>query len=51
VLFCATNALEFREPQSKTVGKRRALAEKLKEIYQIEEVYYQLEPGGNIGTH
>jgi len=40
VLFCATKALEFREPEAKTAGKRRALAEKLKEVYQLEAVYY-----------
>ena len=51
VLFCATKALEFREPEAKTADKRRALAEKLKEVYQIEAVYYQVELGGKIGTH
>jgi Fe-S-cluster-containing hydrogenase component 2 len=38
VLFCATKALEFREPEAKTAGKRRALAEKLKEVYQLQAV-------------
>jgi ferredoxin len=46
VLFCPTKALEFREPEAKTVGRRRALAEKLKEVCQLEAVYYQVEPGG-----
>jgi len=50
VSFCVTKALEFREPEAKTAGKRRALAEKLKEIYQLEAVYYQVESGGNVGT-
>ena len=45
VLFCATKALEFKEPETKTADKRRALAEKLKEVYQIEAVYYQVESG------
>ena len=38
VTFCVTKALEFKEPEAKTAGKRRALAEKLKEIYQLEAV-------------
>jgi len=51
VSFCVTKALEFREPENKTAGKRRALAEKLKDIYQLEAVYYQIEPGGGTGIH
>ena len=43
--------MEFKEPEAKTAGKRRALAEKLKDIYQLEAVYYQVESGGEIGTH
>lgn len=52
VPFCATKALEYREPEAKVVRKRRALAEKLREVYQLEAVYYQLEPsGGKIRTY
>ncbi len=43
VPFCVTKALEFREPEAKTAGKRRALAEKLKEVYQLQAVTYQGE--------
>jgi len=43
VPFCVTKALEFREPEAKTASKRRALAEKLKEVYQLQAVTYQGE--------
>ena len=51
VAFCATEALEFREPEARAADKRRQLAEKLKEVYELQAVYYQLESGaGKTGT-
>ena len=39
VLFCVTGALEFREPEAAMIDKRRALTEKIKEVYhQLEAV-------------
>ena len=38
VTFCVTKALEFKEPEAKTAGKRRDLAEKLKDMYQLDTV-------------
>jgi len=35
VIFCATKALEFKEPEAKTATKRRTQAEKLREMYQL----------------
>jgi Fe-S-cluster-containing dehydrogenase component len=43
VPFCVTGAIEFKEPEAKTAGKRRALAEKLKEVYQLQALTYQGE--------
>lgn len=37
VLFCLAGALDFRESEGVADEKRRALSEKLKEVYQITE--------------
>jgi len=46
VVFCPTKAVDFREPEAKTADKRKTLANKLKEVYELQAVYYQLEAGG-----
>jgi len=45
VLFCPTQALEFKEPGSRAFDKKRALAEKLQEVYKLGAIFYQVETG------
>lgn len=43
VLFCSTKALEFKEPEAAMIDKRRALSEKLIDVY-----YWFKTAGGGV---